>query len=45
LAAALQDRSPVAHLQLQTELGRIFQLIDDGSRFPTIDVREIGGLA
>ncbi len=44
LAAALQDRSPVAHLQLQAELGRIFQLIDDGSRFPTIDVREIGGL-
>ncbi len=45
LHAALDGRGPVVHLQLQTELGRIFQLVDDASRRPPVDTGEIGGLA
>jgi spermidine synthase len=44
LTAALENPGLQAHLQIQAELRRIFQLIDDGSRFPEIDVQELGRL-
>ena len=43
LSAALENRGLEAQAQIQPELRRIVQLIDDGSRLPAVDVREVGG--
>ena len=44
LTAALENLGLEARMQIQAELRRIFQLIDDGSRFAEIDVQEVGRL-
>lgn len=43
LNAALENRGLEAQAQIHPELRRIMQLIDDGSRLLTVDVREVGG--